>query len=240
MTRRRLHAPPVPPTGWPAESGHDLRQSLQAAQLQAHALGLQARQQGHADWVAQAESMAQALLHCGQLLDSLLASLADGSHRPTTDLPPPAPDWQAIDLGRLLDELLHAWQAAAAQRGLWLRLDCPARPPASPARLMGDALWLRRVLDNLVANALAHTPQGGVTVAWQAGSGPGGAGTVLTVADTGPGLGQATPPPAGHGLGLLIVRRLCPLLGVSLSLHDGPAGGTVARLAWPLAAPGPG
>ena len=242
MPRRRRPAAAQPPPSAALACGHDLRQSLQAARVQAHALGVQARQQGQAPWGALAEAMDQSLAHCSQLLDGLLASLGDIPQRQQQPAVPPLPGpalvFQPIDLAALLDALLLAWQAVAAQQGLWLRLACPPRPPAPDAGPVADALRLRRVLDNLLANALAHTRQGGVTVAWQAATGPAGAGTVLTVSDTGPGLGQpGAPTLAGHGLGLLIVRQLCGQMAIDVHLDAAPGGGTVARLAWPAASP---
>lgn len=237
MPPRRPQAPagcnqPLQPDA-PAAIGHDLRQSLQAATVQAHALALQAQQQGLADWVGLGQGMAQSLQHCGHLLEAVLAALPDSGHTPRHAPAQLAPDWQAIDLAGLLAAAQQAWQPVATQRGLWLRLQAP--PDAgSTVQVVGDPLWLRRVLDNLLANALAHTAQGGVTLAWQAAGQAPGSGPVLSIVDTGPGLQPAAAPaPAGHGLGLLIVRRLCQQLGIALQLHNPPEGGTVARLAWP-------
>lgn len=226
------------------ETGHDLRQSLQAATVQAHALVLQAQQQALPGWVLLGQQMAQALQHCHGLLESLLASLQDGPLAAAATAPPP-PDWQDVDLGPLLDALLLAWQPLATQRGLQLSLH---RPTAAP-RVRCDALMLRRVLDNLVGNALAHTTTGGVALHLLPAADSGLAGPVLTVSDTGPGLGfdatlHASRRPAsaaGHGLGLLIVRSLCAQLGIAFELQAGQAGtGTLATLAWPAQAAGGG
>lgn len=227
-------APGLPADRWPAATGHDLRQSLQAATVQAHALVLQARQQAQPGWAQLGGQMAEALQHCQHLLDSLLASLPP---TPAT-LPPleaPSPDWQAVDLGAALDALLHAWQPAAAQRGLRLTLQ---RPDPAP-RVRSDALLLRRVLDNLVGNALAYTAAGGVALQLQTAADKGPGGPVLTVSDTGAGLpADAAGRPgnaAGHGLGLMIVRGLCAQLGIAIDLQGQAGAGTVARLAWPAA-----
>lgn len=223
-----------PAPGWAAEAGHDLRQSLQAATLQAHALVLQARQQALPAWAQLGAQMAESLQHCHRLLDSLLAGYPPGGLAPS-------PDWQRVDLGPLLEALRRAWQPVADQRGLHLSLQQPSPSPA----VHSDALLLRRVLDNLVGNALAHTANGRVALHLQAAANPQLAGPMLTVADTGPGLGfdatlDASRRPAsaaGHGLGLLIVRGLCAQLGIAFDLQPGPAGaGTLATLTWPAQA----
>ena len=223
-----------PAPAWAAEAGHDLRQSLQAATLQAHALVLQARQQALPAWAQLGAQMAESLQHCHRLLDSLLAGYPAGS-------PAPPADWQRVDLGPLLDALCQAWQPMADHHGLRLTLRSPTPSP----QVHSDALLLRRVLDNLVGNALAHTAHGGVALHLRPAADPHLAGPVLSVADTGPGLGfdvtlDASRRPAsaaGHGLGLLIVRRLCAQLGIGFDLQPGQAGaGTLATLTWPAQA----
>lgn len=227
-------APVLPADRWAAATGHDLRQSLQAATLQAHALVLQARQQAQPGWAQLGVQMAESLQHCQRLLDDLLAGLAQ--------VPPtqpqavaPQPDWQAVDLGPMLDTLLRAWQPVADQRGLRLSLH---RPEPAPS-VRSDALLLRRVLDNLVGNALANTDAGGVVlqVLPAADDAPGG--LVLSISDSGTGLPADRPGRPGHGLGLLIVRSLCAQLGIGFDLQGPAGGGTLARLTWPAdAAPG--
>ena len=230
-------APGPPADRWAAATGHDLRQSLQAATVQAHALVLQARQQAQPGWAQLGAQMAESLQHCQRLLENLLAGLAPlPQSLPQTVAPPP--DWQTVDLGAVLDAVLQAWQPAAAQRGLRLTLQ---RPEPAPW-VHSDALLLRRVLDNLVGNALAYTDAGGVALQLQllpaADNGLGG--LLLTVSDSGAGLPADRPGlprnAAGHGLGLMIARGLCAQLGIRFDLQ-GPAGaGTVARLAWPAVA----
>ena len=228
--------PALPADRWAAAAGHDLRQSLQAATLQAHALVLQAQQQAQPGWARLGGQMAEALQHCHRLLESLLASLPPALAQAAA----PPPDWQAVDLGAVLDALLQAWQPVAAQRGLRLALQRPA--PAIWVR--SDALLLRRVLDNLVGNALAHTAAGGVALQLLRAADKGPGGPVLTVSDTGAGLPAAPPGlpgnAAGHGLGLMIVHGLCSQLGIGLQLQGQAGTGTVARLTWPTtAADGP-
>ena len=230
------------PTDWAALAAHDLRQSLQAAAVQAHALVLQARQQQQPQLASLGQQMGQSLQHCSQLLAGLMDSLpgaglasAAGAHPPPQ--PPPQPASAPVSLGPLLDARLQAWAPLAAQRGLALTLRRPE--PATWVRT--DAHLLCRVLDNLLGNALAHTLQGGVTLELRAADDPAQAGPTVLVTDTGPGLGGLASPAApslpGHGLGLLIVRQLCGLLQIELQLLPAAGGGTVASLRWPASMP---
>ena len=111
--------------------------------------------------------------------------------------------------------------------------------PTVPAAL-GDSLMIRRILENLVGNAVDSLPagaRGSVSVSTESGGGSGEARTVrITVADTGRGMSQReleqafddfyTTKPHGTGLGLSIVRRLILDLNGSLHVTTEPGAGT--------------
>jgi signal transduction histidine kinase len=126
-------------------------------------------------------------------------------------------EWQPVRLGALLREAGQRFASRAEQAGLTLALDVS---PASTI-VSGQAIQLRRMLDNLIDNALKFTPVGGqVTVGLQR--------TVedthirLWVEDTGIGVPVEDRPHlferfhrarnaagyAGSGLGLAIVKAI--------------------------------
>jgi signal transduction histidine kinase len=120
-------------------------------------------------------------------------------------------------------------------------------PPAAVDRLM-----LRRVLENLVGNAVdsvSSTDEGRVAISTESVSGQGNGRVVrVTIADTGPGMTRAeldrafddfyTTKAAGTGLGLSIVRRLILDLGGALRIETEPGAGTRAIVEIPAGAAG--
>jgi CheY-like chemotaxis protein/anti-sigma regulatory factor (Ser/Thr protein kinase) len=109
-----------------------------------------------------------------------------------------------------------------------------------------DRVLLRRVLQNLVSNALRYTRDGGVLVGCQRR----GRFVELCVWDTGPGIpeahqraifdefrrleGHSPWGEKGLGLGLSICDRIARLLGLELSLRSVPGRGSVFRVRVPL------
>jgi signal transduction histidine kinase len=120
--------------------------------------------------------------------------------------------------------------------GADLTVDLGERLP----KIVGDPLTVRRVIENLVGNAvdsLKGTPGGRVTVTTEVFPDGGDSGRVrITVADTGPGMSRAqldrafddfyTTKPGGTGLGLSIVRRLTLDLRGTLRVETEPGTGT--------------
>jgi signal transduction histidine kinase len=107
-------------------------------------------------------------------------------------------------------------------------------------KVQADALMLRRILENLIGNAvdsLAGKPGGMVTVSTEAAGKDGEPGRVrITVSDTGPGMTREeldrafddfyTTKAGGTGLGLSIVRRLILDLSGTLRVETEPGTGT--------------
>lgn len=88
----------------------------------------------------------------------------------------------AVDLAELARECAKDFELVVADRKQKLELRLPA---LDPPFVLGDPALLRRVLDNLVHNAVEHTPSRG-TIA--IGVSAGGAGVTVEVCDSGPGV----------------------------------------------------
>jgi signal transduction histidine kinase len=86
---------------------------------------------------------------------------------------------EPFDAGALLLELCRVARPTATVKQLYLRTDGPTSLPVE-----GDAHRVRRLLQNLLFNALKYTVQGGVVVSW----GREKEQWWLSVKDTGPGL----------------------------------------------------
>jgi len=137
---------------------------------------------------------------------------------------------------------------AARARDAGLALDVHAD---GPVRVLGDPEALRRLVDNLVVNAVTYTPSGGwVRVAVVTA----GAHAVLTVADSGIGI----PPEhlervferffrvdkarsrakGGTGLGLAIVKHAVNLHGGQIAIESRPGAGSTFTVSVPLSRDG--
>ncbi len=144
----------------------------------------------------------------------------------------PTIDRAACDVNALVDQVLHS----TAADGTELRASLGEQIP----RALGDSLLIRRILENLVGNAvdsLAGTAGGTVTVTTQqAGEDGEPARVQIIVADTGPGMSRKqldqafddfyTTKAGGTGLGLSIVRRLILDLNGSLRVETEPGAGS--------------
>lgn len=186
---------------------------------------LQPRQQGYVRQIQQSGG------RLTTMIDRILefSSLADDRQRP---------DEQPVRLVELLERTIRPFAAVARQRHLGLALDAA---PDLPAQVLTDALRLRRVLENLLDNALRYSQRG--TVVLSACPLPptaeaDHADRVLVrfaVTDSGPGFSETarkhlfeplasgdsslTRTENGIGMGLALAHQLVRLLGGQLELE---------------------
>ncbi|HLN59971.1 MAG TPA: HAMP domain-containing sensor histidine kinase, partial [Symbiobacteriaceae bacterium] len=91
------------------------------------------------------------------------------------------PHREALEVGALLGSAVDGLRPRAEAKGVTLVLE----PGPGPYTVQADAAMLERVVDNLLDNAIRHTPPGGrVTVGWQMGAGH----VHFWVQDSGPGI----------------------------------------------------
>jgi two-component system, OmpR family, sensor kinase len=175
---------------------------------------------------------------------------ADRLARTVTDLltlaregQPPAPA-RPLPLARAARAALERWESVAAERDRDLRL----RDDSAGAAVVASDEDVAVVLDNLVENALEHSPEGGrVTIALSADAAWGR----IAVLDSGRGLAPGEEErvfdrffrgrskaerPRGSGLGLTIVRALARRWGGEATIANRPEGGARAEVRLPRAA----
>ena len=121
------------------------------------------------------------------------------------------PAFDKVALDEVVDDVLAAHRIAAERAGVFLK----AELPDEPVRVLGSDRALVRVLSNLVANAIAHTPEGG-KVSLALGSDENGA--WARVDDT--GVASTRPTCRGSSMWLIAARttechariRRCPVV----------------------------
>lgn len=148
-----------------------------------------------------------------------------------------------VDLTSLVQRAREQHVVQAEERGIALT----AALPQSSLKLNLDPLRITQIINNLLQNALRHTPEGGkILLELSADE----RSATLHVRDTGPGIPAEVLPhlfkrfyrgeepsgarKEGTGLGLAIARKLAQAHGGSLTGNNAPAGGAVFTLTLPL------
>ncbi|MDH4982314.1 hybrid sensor histidine kinase/response regulator [Hyphomicrobium sp. D-2] len=202
--------------------GHDLLQPLHAARLSASAL-------------AEAESspaqrvIAERIEHALTTIEQLLKSILDISKLEAGVI---TPALRPVALDEVFAALCVDLDPQAKAKGLSLSY----RP--CDLNVVSDPLMLRRIVQNLTANAVQYTAKGRVRLLARRRGGQ----VRIEVWDTGPGIGEADrktifeefqrgsatdrPSIGGFGLGLSIVQRMAEALGHQLELCSRVGHGT--------------
>lgn len=139
------------------------------------------------------------------------------------------PQQEPLDLGELITAAVTAMRPRAEAKAITLALD----PALEACIVPGDATMLNRVIDNLLDNALRHTPRGGsVTAGWRGGLEH----ARFWIQDSGPGIPPEDLPrvfqplyradkarsthTGGAGLGLAIAKRLIEAHGGMITVQN--------------------
>jgi signal transduction histidine kinase len=140
-----------------------------------------------------------------------------------------------VDVSALMEEMAVQFAPAADAKGLIL-----STQPAC-AMVLSDGVLLRRIVSNLLTNAIRYTDTGSVSLAASLIEQT----LVLEISDTGQGIAPDHLPHVfkefyrapmhegtadSFGLGLAIVQRLCRALGHTVALRSELGKGTTCRL----------
>jgi two-component system, OmpR family, sensor kinase len=208
---------------------HDLRNHLTPLRARAQILSRRAVREQHAPNLQDATKLDEGIERLGRLISDLL-DLARLDQGLFTVNPQP------LDVAALVREIAEAMSAPGAA----VRVEAPPELP-----IVADPVRLRQVLENLLANAAAHSPDG-IAVAFEvaAEQRTGEMWAVITVADQGSGIPPEllprlferfakSPGSAGLGLGLHLAQQIAVAHGGTLEVTSTPGAGTTFRLSLP-------
>ncbi len=217
-----------------AAASHDILQPLNAARLYASSLAEGAARAGGDD----RDDLARKVDISLEAVEEILGALLDMSRLDAGATRAEVSDVGVADLLRLLE---IEFAPLARSKGLKLRF-VPSR-----LSICTDRRLIRRLLQNLISNAIKYTVEGKVLVGCRRGRD----GLRLEVWDTGLGipadrqravfeefrrLDQGARIARGLGLGLSIVERLGRVLGHPIGLRSWPGEGSVFFVTAPLGA----
>ncbi|WP_082859267.1 PAS domain-containing hybrid sensor histidine kinase/response regulator [Microbulbifer sp. Q7] len=235
---RELHAAK---TRFLAHTSHDLLQPINAARLFIASLQNKAAAGSWREMGDDIHYIDSALTSAEQLIGALreISRLDAGNLKPRREHFP---------LRQLLDGLNAEFSALARARGLALHY------VPTDAWVVSDRHLLRRILQNLLSNALHYTARGRVLLGVRRRGGREGEPALeIQVWDTGPGIAEEAKEAIfdefvrlgssersadkGLGLGLAIARRSADLLGHQLGLESTPGRGSMFSIRVPLGEP---
>jgi len=217
---------------------HDLRTPL--FMLRGYLQGLES------GVAATAEKRAHYIRACRAKADALERLISDLFAYTRLEFLEQEPERVQMELGALLEGAVEGVQPLAASKGISLAVD----PPGEPCLVIGDAHMLARVVENLLDNALRHTPEGErIDVRWRRQ----GERFIVTVADSGPGIAAQDLPhlftalyrgetsrnrrTGGAGLGLTIAQRIMQAHGGDLTAANNSNGGAMFTATLPAMHP---
>jgi len=222
-----------------ADVSHELMTPLSAIRGYVETLGMpdlpidQDTRKRYLDIVEQETHKLEAII--GDLLD--LARLEGGGDRMRAE---------PVAVGDLFKRISDRHEPSLRDRNLSLETEIAKGTP----QICGDAGRLEQALQNLAANAIRHTPEGGSV---RLAAAPAQDGVRITVRDTGPGIPPehlprvfdrfykvdaaraGTAVPSGSGLGLSIVRAIIERHGGTVTAANDPDGGALFELHLPAA-----
>lgn len=153
---------------------------------------------------------------------------------------------EVYNITSTINDVINMTLARKNEKNLELIVDCTANIPSA---LLGDEKKLRRVIMNLVDNAIKFTDEGGVSIAIDCRKESYGINLMVTVTDTGIGMDEAAMEKLftsfnqvdsrrnrmenGLGLGLAISQALVQKMGGAITVKSRPGKGTIVKFVIP-------
>ncbi|MFY1667899.1 transporter substrate-binding domain-containing protein [Pseudomonas sp. Pseu.R1] len=156
---------------------------------------------------------------------------------------------ERANLRQLVESVVRVFDGLARQKGLTLQLDLDSRINLD---VLIDPLRFKQILSNLISNAIKFTPSGQVRITLQADDAATDQHIRLYVVIQDSGIGISHEDQArlfapfaqadhggqlartGAGLGLVICRSLCEMMGGTLTLDSQPGDGTRVEMTFDL------
>jgi len=151
------------------------------------------------------------------------------------------PTMELLAIGELVHDVSQQFQLNASEQGISLRCD----PVEGLPFISADIGMLERVLENLISNAIHHTPKDGqITLAMKTLN----KGVEITISNSGEKISIENIPyvferfyqspenrgGSGNGLGLAIVKRILELHNSDISVSSSAGGDTTFRFTLPF------
>ncbi len=231
VAKSKADAANLDKTRFIAAASHDILQPLNAARLYTASLAESQLDKGEATLARNIDASLEAV-------EEIFSTLIDISRLDAGRL---EPDISEFSLGDILEQLKVEFEPMAGERNLELRV------VETKIWVRSDRRLLRRLLQNLVSNAVKYSRTGRVLVGVRRRGGE----ILIMVADTGPGipadkhsiifkefqrLDETANLVRGLGLGLSIVERIGRLLGAPVHIVSAPGRGSTFSVALPRAA----
>ena len=231
IARRRAEQANIGKTRFLAAAGHDISQPLNAARL--YTSSLVERMGGQAD--ATNREIAHKIDSALESVEHIIGAILDISRLDAGALTPSPTRFPLADL---LEQVRTDFAPMAGEKGLDVRL------VRTGLIVETDRNLLRRLLQNLVSNAIKYTHEGRVLIGVRRHRDE----AVIAIHDTGIGiahdkvarvfdefqrLSDGARIAGGLGLGLSIVDRISRVLSLEVTLDSRPGRGTVFRVSVP-------
>jgi signal transduction histidine kinase len=222
--RRQLEGRPFVET-FAADLSHELKNPVAAVRASAEVL-----EEGAIDEPEQARRFVRRIREATERIERLLHDLVSLAHIEARG----AESLERVDFSALVREQMKTFGDATAR----LKLDAP-----ETLKVRGDAAWLARAVQNLVGNALSHSPADSLVNLWVARNAQG---VTLAVQNSGEIIARVRErlfrrfvttraKDGGSGLGLAIVRAVAEAHGGRVELVDAGPPSVTFRLTVPEA-----